>query len=93
MDNTIGGNNVLLQHHLDSIDSQAVAITADLYGAALGSLVHWPCHDCFGTLDTVQQVVFHQGCVGGSECERDKEWETEEVADHTAQFIDFVGCL
>ncbi|KAG7224547.1 hypothetical protein INR49_011299, partial [Caranx melampygus] len=32
VDDAIGGHDVLLQHHLDTVDSQAVAITADLYG-------------------------------------------------------------
>lgn len=47
VDDTIGGDNVLLQYHLNAIDCQAVSITADLYGAALGRLKHRPCHDCF----------------------------------------------
>lgn len=40
VDDAIGGDDVLLQHHLNAVDCQAVAIAADLYVAALGSLKH-----------------------------------------------------
>lgn len=40
VDDAIGGDNVLFQHHLNAIDCQAVTITADLYGAALCGLIH-----------------------------------------------------
>lgn len=40
MDDAVGGDDVLLQHHPDAVDCQAVAVTADLYGAALGGLKH-----------------------------------------------------
>lgn len=53
VDDAVGGDDVLLQHHLDAVDCQAVAITANLYGAALSSLKHRPRHDGFGTLGAV----------------------------------------
>lgn len=56
----IGGDDVLLQHHLNAVDCQAVAIAADLYVAALGGLKHWSRHDGFGTLGAVQQVEVDQ---------------------------------
>lgn len=40
VDDAIGGDNVFLQHHLNAVDSQAVTITANLYGAALCRLKH-----------------------------------------------------
>lgn len=61
VDDAIGGDDVLLQHHLDAIDSEAVAVTSDLYRAALGGLKHRSRHDGFGTLGAVQQVVVDQG--------------------------------
>lgn len=64
VDDAVGCDDVLLQHHLNAVDGQAVAITADLYGAALCCLVHRACHDGLGTLDAVQQVVLHQRWVG-----------------------------
>lgn len=78
VDDAVGGNDVLLQHHFDAVDCQTVAIATDLYGAALCCLVHWPCHDCFWTLDTVQQVVVHQCWVGGS---NERRRGLEKVAD------------
>lgn len=63
MDDAVGGDDVLLQHHLDAVDREAVAVAADLYGAALGGLEHRSCHDGFGTLGAVQQVVVDQGLV------------------------------
>lgn len=69
VDDAVGGDDVLLQHHLDAVDCQAVAVTADLYGAALGGLKHRSCHDGFGTLGAVQQVVFDQGLVGQTDLE------------------------
>lgn len=39
VDDAIGGDNVLFQHHLNAIDCQAVTITADLYGGALCGLI------------------------------------------------------
>lgn len=45
VDDAIGCDDVLLQHHLNAVDGQAVAITADLYGAALCCLIHRACHD------------------------------------------------
>lgn len=63
MDDAIGGDDVLLQHHLDAVNCQAVAIAADLYGAALSGLKHRSCHDGFRTLGAVQQVVVDQGLV------------------------------
>lgn len=63
VDDAVGGDDVLLQHHLDAVDCQAVAVTADLYGAALSGLKHRSRHDGFGTLGAVQQVVVDQGLV------------------------------
>lgn len=63
MDDAVGGDDVLLQHHLDAVDRQAVAVTADLYGAALGGLEHRPRHDGFGALGAVQQVEVDQRLV------------------------------
>lgn len=64
VDDAVGRDNVLLQHHLDAIDSQAVAVTADLDGAALLGLILQADHDGLRALDTVQQVVFHQCWIG-----------------------------
>lgn len=63
VDDAVGGDDVLLQHHLDAIDCQAVAVAADLYGAALGGLKHWSRHDGFGALGAVQQVEVDQRLV------------------------------
>lgn len=60
VDDAIGRDNVLLQHHLDAVDGQALAIAADLNGAALLCLIHRADHDGLRALDAVQQVVFHQ---------------------------------
>lgn len=64
MDDAVGGDDVLLQDHLDAVDCQAVAVTADLYGAALGGLKHRPRHEGFGALGAVQQVEVDQRLVG-----------------------------
>lgn len=61
VDDAVGGDDVLLQHNSDAVDRQAVAVAADLDGAALGGLEHRPRHDGFRALGAVQQVVFDQG--------------------------------
>lgn len=61
VDDAIGGDDVLLQHHLDAVDCQTVAVTADLYGTALGCLKHRTRHDGFRTLGAVQEVVLDKG--------------------------------
>lgn len=63
VDDAVGGDDVLLQHYFDAVDCQAVAVTADLDGAALGGLKQRSRHDGFGTLGAVQQVVVDQGLV------------------------------
>lgn len=64
VDDAVGRDDVLLQHHLDAVDGQAVAVAADLDGAALFSLILRADHDGLRALDTVQQVVFHQCWIG-----------------------------
>lgn len=61
MDDTIGGDNVLLQHHLDTVDCEAVPITANLNVVTLQGLVGGTGHDGLRALDRVQEVEIQQG--------------------------------
>ena len=56
VDDTVGGDDVLLEHHLDAVDSQTFTVTADLDAVALQSLVGAAGHDGLRALHGVQQV-------------------------------------
>ena len=66
MDDPVGGDDVLLHHHLDTVDRQAVAVAADLDAVALQGLVGGAQHDALGALDRVEEVVVQQRCSGES---------------------------
>lgn len=56
VDDTVGGDNVLLANHLYTVDCQAFAITADLNVVALKGLIRGASHDGLRALDWVQEV-------------------------------------
>lgn len=53
VNDAVGRDNVLLQDHFDAIDGQAVAVAANLDGAAFFGLIHCANHDGLRALDTV----------------------------------------
>lgn len=62
MDDSIGGDDVLLKYHLDAVDCETVSITANLDVAALQGFVRGSGHYGLGTLHRVQQMVVKESC-------------------------------
>ena len=51
VDDTIGSDDVLLQHHLDAVDSETVSIASNLNVVPLHGLIGGASHDGLGALD------------------------------------------
>ncbi len=60
MNDPIAGDNVLLQHHLNTIDSKALTITSDLNITALKSPMDGARHNGLRALHWVQEVVLQK---------------------------------
>lgn len=60
MDDTVCGDDILLEHHLDAVDCQTLAIAADHNAVALQGLVGASSHDGLRALDRVQEVEVYK---------------------------------
>lgn len=60
MDDAVGGDDVLLVHHLDAVDGQTVPVAADLDVVALHGYVRAAGEDRLRALDGFQEVEFQE---------------------------------